>query len=59
MASSKRITVRGKQRSDIDPLVLLHVLLAIAEEREHEDGDRPVSPDVFGAAIADLQESPG
>jgi hypothetical protein len=57
MARTRRITVRGKQQSEIDPLVFLHVLLAIAEEQDA--ATRPVpSPDTFDAAVEDLAESP-
>ncbi len=57
MAAQKRITVRGQQRADIDPLVFLQVLLAISQDWDQEDdGCRP-SPDAFQAAIEDIEES--
>lgn len=55
MARRKRITVRGKQRADIDPLAFLHVLLAIGDEWDEPTESRP-SPDVHQAAIEDRQE---
>jgi hypothetical protein len=48
-----RIIVSGKPRTDIDPRVLLHLLLAIA--REQQGAKAPTnSPDVFNAAIEDV-----
>ncbi|WP_146759102.1 hypothetical protein [Mycobacteroides abscessus] len=57
MAKHRNIRVRGGQRKNIDPAALLPVLLALAEggERSHTTAD---SPDVFGAAIEDLWQSP-
>jgi len=58
MVKLRKIIVRGKPQSDIDPAVLVQVLLAIAAEWE-----RPAkpsrSPDAFDAAIEDRQERTG
>ena len=57
MASQKRIIVRGEAREDVDPLLLVHVLVAIAEEQE-QAVVASSSPDAYDAAIEDLTESP-
>ena len=57
MAKQKRITVWGKARRDIDPLLFVHVLVAIAEEQE-QTVVASSSPDAYDAAIEDLTESP-
>jgi len=54
MAKSKKITVRGKPRADIDPLVFLQVLLTVGDEWENQpSGNQSASPDAHGAAIED------
>jgi hypothetical protein len=55
MSTSKRITVSGQQRTDVDPLVLLQILLAIGENWDQER--RTLSTDAFEAAIEDHQET--
>lgn len=57
MARQQRITVRGKQRMDIDPLVFLQVLLAISEDWDRTDDTSRRSSDAFHAAIEDVEES--
>jgi hypothetical protein len=52
-AKSKRITVRGKQRAEIDPELFVQILVAIALEMAQETKLAPTSPDVFDAAIED------
>jgi hypothetical protein len=55
MAKQRKIIVRGKPRTDIDPAVLVQVLLAIAAEWERPHGRSNESPDAFDAAIEDRQ----
>jgi hypothetical protein len=56
MTKQKRITVRGAQRADIDPSVLLQIMLAIGDNWDAPKEDRS-SADVFNAAIEDVEES--
>jgi hypothetical protein len=55
VSRSKRLTVSGQQRTDVDPLVLLQILLAIGEKWDQKE--RTSSADVFEAAIEDHQET--
>lgn len=49
MARNRRIVVRGKQQSEIDPVLLMQILLAISHQAE--TAERPESVDVGQAAI--------
>lgn len=53
MAKQRKIIVRGKPRTDIDPAMFVQVLLAIAAESERDIREDLPSPDVFDAAIED------
>jgi hypothetical protein len=58
MKKSRRITVRGKQRVDIDPELFVQVLIAIARDWAAEGKPTASSPDVFQAAIEDAEAAP-
>ncbi len=56
MVKNRRLVVHGQQRKEIDPGLLVQVLLAI--DREWREGQRPPAAtfsglDSFGAAIED------
>lgn len=53
MVKQRKIIVRGKQRADIDPVLLVEVLLAIAAEWELPASPVFASPDAYDAAIED------
>lgn len=53
MARPRRIIVRGKQRTNIEPALLARVLLAIAAEWQQDEAESIASPDTYDAAIED------
>jgi hypothetical protein len=57
MKHDRRLVVRGRQRSRIDPALLVQVLLAIVAEWDAPGGatGSPRSVDTFDAAIEDRE----
>jgi hypothetical protein len=50
--------ITGKQKREIDPDLLVQVLLAIARDWDSEASSAVNSPDAFNAAVQDRKPAP-